>query len=171
MNLKKRNARHLDHPLHFRYLMLFPLIFFIAGVVGGLALLKAQSDLKRIGMYIRGIRHPGLRPGLTYHKVRNFDTLESIAEEYKITVDTIRFANDIPLEGITEDMIILIPPVTGVVHVVQNRETIEGIARMYDTDPKKIIDYPYNEFSEDPVFPITPGQVLIVPDGKKFISK
>lgn len=151
--------------------MLFPLIFFIAGVLGGLALLKAQSDLKRIGMYIRGIRHPGLRPGLTYHKVRNFDTLESIAEEYKISVDTVRFANDIPLQGITEDMIILIPPVTGVVHVVQNRETIESIAKMYSTDPKKIRDYPYNEFSEDVVFPITPGQVLIVPDGKKNISK
>lgn len=167
MNLKKRNARHLDHPLHFRYLMLFPLIFFIAGVIGGLAVLKANNDLKRIGRYVRGIRHPGLRPGITYHKVRSFDTMESIAEEYNISVDTIKWANDLPPEGLTEDRIIMIPPVTGVVHVVQNLETIESIARMYQTDPKKIIDYPYNEFSDDVVFPITPGQLLIVPDGKK----
>ena len=171
MNLKKRNSRHLDNPFHFKYLMLFPLIFFLVGIVGGIAVMKAHYDLKRIGMYMRGIRYPGLRPGVTYHKVRNFDTIESLAEEYSISVDTVEWANDIPAEGISEDMIIMIPPVTGVVHIVQNNETIDSIARMYDTDPKKLTDYPYNEFSEDPVFPITPGQVLIVPDGKKFISE
>ena len=167
MNLKKRNSRHLDHPLHFKYLMLFPLIFFVTGMVAGLAVIKARSDLKRIGMYVRGFRYPGLRPGITYHKVRSFDTLEAIAKEYNISVDTIRWANNLPPEGISEDMVIMIPPVTGIVHIVQNRETIESIAQMYQTDPQKIRDYPYNEFSEDVVFPITPGQVLIVPDGKK----
>ncbi len=167
MNLKKRNSRHLQDPIHFKYLMLFPLIFFIAGIFGGLAVIKARNDLKRIGLYVRGIRNPGVRPGITYHKVRNFDTIESIAEEYEISIDTLLWSNDLSPAGISEDMVIMIPPVTGVVHIVQNRETIEGIARMYQTDPKKIIDFPYNEFSEDVVFPITPGQVLFVPDGIK----
>ncbi|CAN5204892.1 hypothetical protein BH09PAT2_BH09PAT2_05750 [soil metagenome] len=167
MNKKKRNSYHLQHPFHITYLTIFPVIFIIAALIGGLAYMKAHDDLTRVGQYVRGVRHPGLRPGISYHKVRNFDTLESIAEEYNISVDTIRWANELPAEGISENMIIMIPPVTGIVHTVQHLETIESIAYRYKVDPKKITDYPYNQFSNDPAFPITPGQTLIVPDGKK----
>jgi len=96
------------------------------------------------------------------------DTLESIAEKFNISVESIEWANDdLPKSGIKPNMIISIPPVTGIVHTVKNNETVESIAEMYGADPYDIVNYSFNEFSDDKEFPITPGQILIVPGGTK----
>jgi len=57
--------------------------------------------------------------------------------------------------------------VTGVVHIVEPGETVETIAKFYKVNPQNIYNYPFNVFSVDPAFPITVGQILIVPDGRK----
>jgi LysM repeat protein len=168
MNDKKRNAQHLHHPFHLKYLSLVPVIIVIAILIWMLSLQKARNDLKRIGMYLRGVSNPDERTGLMYYRVRSFDTIDSLAEEYQISVETLLWANDnLASGGLQTDMIILIPPVDGVIHIVKSGDTIESIARMYGVTPESIREYPYNAFSADQAFPIQPDQILIIPGGRK----
>lgn len=166
MNEKKRNAKHLHHPFHIAYLTIVPAIIVIAIFVWILSLQKAQNDLRRIGRYLRGFTNPGERPGVMYYRVRQFDTIESLAEEYNVSEQTIIWANEFP-DGLQPDTIIMIPPVTGVVHIVKSGETIESIAGMYGVKTIDILNYRYNTFSSDKAFPIRPDQILIVPGGRK----
>ena len=169
MNKKKRNAKHLHHSFHFIFLALFPLLILLAAAVFSFSLWKARTDLKNIGKYLRyELDDLAIRETSIYYRVQFGDTLESIAEKFNISVESIEWANeDMPDTGIMPNMIISIPPVTGIVHTVQNKETIESIAEMYGADPYDIVSYPFNEFTDDKEFPITPGQILIVPGGTK----
>lgn len=170
MNKKKRNAKHLHHPFHIVFLTIFPILIFLAAALFSFSLWKAKTDLKNIGRYLKyDLEELGIRESSIYYRVQYGDTLESIAENFDISVETIKWANEntIPETGIEDDMLINIPPVTGIVHTVKNQETIESIAEMYGADPYDIINYPFNEFSVDKEFPITPGQILIVPGGTK----
>lgn len=167
MNEKKRNARQLHAPFHLSYLTLFPIIIFFAGFIFVTAVQQARSDQRAYAQWLRKLQSERTRVGVIYYRVREFDTIESIAKEYDISVDTLVWANKFPVDGVRPGTIILIPPVTGVVHEVKSGETVESIAEEYGVDPKKIWNYPFNTFSDDPEFPITPGQILIVPDGSK----
>ena len=116
---------------------------------------------------MRGLQDPTVRQTVINYWVLEFDTLKSIAEKFDITVDTILWANNIPEEDPVVGSIITIPPVTGVVHIVQPGETVDSIAALYGVHPRNIYNYPFNEFTDDPAFPITVGETLIVPDGRK----
>ncbi|PIZ62594.1 hypothetical protein COY16_03920 [Candidatus Roizmanbacteria bacterium CG_4_10_14_0_2_um_filter_39_13] len=169
MNKKKRNAKHLHHPFHISFLTLFPLLILLAAALFSFSLWKARTDLKNIGKYLRyELDDLSIRETSIYYRVQFGDTLESIAEKFNISVESIEWANDdLPKSGIKPNMIISIPPVTGIVHTVKNNETVESIAEMYGADPYDIVNYSFNEFSDDKEFPITPGQILIVPGGTK----
>ncbi|PJC30214.1 hypothetical protein CO051_06925 [Candidatus Roizmanbacteria bacterium CG_4_9_14_0_2_um_filter_39_13] len=169
MNKKKQNARHLHSPLHISYLRLFPFFILLAIALFSFSLRKAHTDLKRIGQnLIFDTEDLGIRETSIYYRVQYGDSLESIAEKFNISVKTIEWANEnIPESGIKTDMVISIPPVTGIVHTVKNQETIESIAKLYGVDPSAIRNYPFNVFTNDKDFPLTPGQNLVVPGGFK----
>lgn len=97
--------------------------------------------------------------------VQNGDTLSSIAEKFGVTSDTIKWANNLTNDKIVVDSPLKIPPVTGVVHKVKQGETIYSIAKRYDTDAQKIVNYPFNDYTDLDTFALAVGQTLIVPDG------
>ena len=106
------------------------------------------------------------RSEIIEYTVASGDTLSGIAQKYGVSVDTIRWANN--LEGDTalkSGQVLKIPPVTGVVHKVKKGETVYSIAKYYQTDPQGIVDYPFNTFVSDETFALAVGQILIVPDG------
>jgi|GEM_PF-4745048 len=169
MNKKRRNAKQLHHPFHVSFLTFFPLLILFTAALFSFSLWKAHIDLKNIGQFLR-YESADLRVRKTsiYYRVQFGDTLESIARKFDISVESIQWANeDMPEGGIKPNMIISIPPVTGIVHTVGHNETIDSIAEKYGVVPYDIINYPYNEFTADEEFPITPGQILIVPGGTK----
>lgn len=90
------------------------------------------------------------------------DTLSSIGEKFGISVDTIRYANNLT-DGdylkISQELII--PPVTGVRVVVKSGDTVGGLAEKYKVSPQAIVDFNY---LEEP-FALAVGQVLIIPEG------
>ena len=100
------------------------------------------------------------------------DTLSTIAEKFPtpdgpISVDTIRWANDLTSDDLSIGDELKIPPVTGIVHKVSKGDTVYAIAKKYDTDPQKIVDYQFNDFANQETFSLVEGQILIVPDGVK----
>ncbi len=99
------------------------------------------------------------------YKVVSGDTLASIAKKFDISVDTIKWANDLKTETIKPDQILKIAPVTGVVHTVVSGETIYSIAKKYNIPAQNIVNFIFNDFADSNTFALRAGQTLYVPDG------
>lgn len=101
---------------------------------------------------------------ITY-MIQKGDTLSTIAQKFNVSIDTIKWSNDIKSDSLTIGDPLKIPPVTGLVIKVQEGESIYSIAKKYKTDAQKIVNFPFNDFSDLDTFALSVGQTLIVPDG------
>lgn len=103
------------------------------------------------------------------HVVQEGETLSSIAERYGLDVTTILWENDLDEDdSIKPGQELRILPVDGVRHKVAKGETIYSIAKKYGLDESQaqvIVDYPFNEFSNDETFELAIGQQVVVPQG------
>ena len=52
-------------------------------------------------------------------------------------------------------------------HKVLKGDSVYSIAKKYDTEAQKIVDFPFNEFADPETFSLVEGQLLLVPDGVK----
>ncbi len=106
------------------------------------------------------------------YTVQKGDTISTIAKKFSqpnnlISVDTIKWENDLTNDSITVGDELKIPPVTGIVYKVQKGDTVYSIAKKYDTNPQAIVDFPFNDFANPQTFTLVEGQMLVVPDGVK----
>lgn len=101
------------------------------------------------------------------YTVEKGDTLSTIAQKFGISVETIRWANNLTNDNITVGDSLKILPVTGIAYKVVKGESVYTIAKKLDTDPQKIVDFPFNDFANPETFSLVEGQILIVPDGIK----
>lgn len=99
------------------------------------------------------------------HEIKSGETLSSIAQDFDVTVDTIKWANNLKSDTIKPGEKLKIPPVTGVVHKVQSGDNIYSIAKKYNTAAQKIVNFPFNDFADLETFSLMTGQLLYVPDG------
>jgi murein DD-endopeptidase MepM/ murein hydrolase activator NlpD len=120
-------------------------------------------DLTDYGIQTQVSEKP--RDQVISYKVESGDTLSKIAERFSVTVDTIRWANNLTDDDLSVGQNIKIPPVSGIVHKVKEGETIYSIAKKYRVDPQKIANFPYNDFVDLETFALNVGQTLVVPDG------
>jgi len=108
------------------------------------------------------------RDSVVTYLVQPGDTISSIANKFDVSIDTIRWQNDLKsIDAIKPGDKIEVPPVTGMVHKVKRGETVYSIAKKYDVTAQQIINWPFNSYSNDETFALAAGQVLIVPDGVK----
>ena len=108
------------------------------------------------------------RDGVVTYIVQIGDTVSSIAKKFDVSIDTIRWQNDLAsIDAIKPNQKIEIPPVTGMVHKVKRGETIYSIAKKYDVVAQQIVNWPFNSYSNDESFELAVGQILVVPDGVK----
>lgn len=106
------------------------------------------------------------RAEIVNYQVQPGDTASTIAEKFGISTDAIRWENNLAsIEAIKPGQTLRILPVTGIAHKVSHGETIYSIAKKYDIGPQGIVDWPYNNFTNDETFALAVGQTLIVPDG------
>lgn len=99
------------------------------------------------------------------YTIEQEDTLESISKKFDISIDTIKWANDLKNDTIKKGKILRIPPVTGVMHKVASGETIYSIAKKYKTEAQNIVNFPFNDFTDLDTFALNVGQDLVVPGG------
>ncbi len=104
---------------------------------------------------------PDVKP-IEHYKLGEADTLQSLANHYKVSPEAIAFSN-----GITDPDLrarvgreIRIPPGEGALYVVKEGDTVEGVAARFSVDPKAIMDY--NRLYFEPEH-FAPQQLIFVP--------
>lgn len=109
---------------------------------------------------------PKPRDRIITYNVEEGDTLSSIAQKFDISVDTILWENNLKENStLSVGQEIRILPVSGIAQKVVKGDTVYSIAKKYETDAQKIVNFPFNDFADPDTFTLTPGQMLIVPDG------
>jgi len=111
------------------------------------------------------------RDKVLIYTVEKGDTLSTVAKKFGISTETIKWQNNLTSDSLTVGDTLEILPVTGVAYKVSRGETIYTIAKKLDTDPQKIVDFPFNDFANPETFSLIEGQILIVPDGIKPSEK
>lgn len=108
------------------------------------------------------------RGGVVEYTVAEGDTASSIAQKFGVSLDTIRWANDLDsIDDIKPGQVLRILPVSGVLHTVRRGETVYSLAKTYGVSAQAIVDFPFNTFANDETFALAVGQELIIPGGVK----
>ncbi len=107
------------------------------------------------------------RSEILNYVVQPEDSIDTIAKKFSISAETILWANTIGKNGIHPGDSLKILPVTGVLHYIKDGETVESIADLYHTDPKNIVDFPFNGLNYKSEYLLITGNHLIIPNGVK----
>lgn len=103
------------------------------------------------------------RYGIIKYTVQDGDTPSTIADSFGVSTYTVLWANGLKVgQLIKPGQTLDILPVTGVKHLVTDKDTIDSIAAKYKADVQEIIIY--NELPANGK--LTVGRLLIVPNGE-----
>lgn len=97
---------------------------------------------------------------ITAYVVKEGDTASSVAAQFGISADTVKWANDLSTDTLTVGASLEILPRNGIVYIVKSGDTIENIAEKYKANATTIRTYNDLEISG-----LTTGLKIIVPDG------
>jgi murein DD-endopeptidase MepM/ murein hydrolase activator NlpD len=89
------------------------------------------------------------------------DTLSDIADIFGISINTIRWENNISGQTISIGQKLNILPVTGIKHIVKSGDTVSKIATKYEAEAEDILVF--NDISKGEA--IKTGDIIFVPNG------
>ncbi len=92
---------------------------------------------------------------------KSSDTIESIATEFGVTSDSIRWSNDLSGDDVTPGQTLYIPPLNGIVYVVKPGDTPASLAQYYHANAQLIIAY-----NDAEIEGLKPGERIIIPNGQ-----
>lgn len=99
---------------------------------------------------------------ISIYVVREGDTLSQIAEMFNVTVNTIKWGNDLTSNTLKVGDTLVILPISGVKHIVVKGDTIASLSKKYKADAEEIITY--NNIGKGESLVV--GATIIVPDGE-----
>ena len=97
---------------------------------------------------------------INVYTVKDGDTLSGVADMFDVSVNTIRWENNISGQSISVGQKLNILPVTGVKHIVKKGDTISKIADKYDADAQDIAIF--NDITNSDLHQ---GDIVFVPNG------
>jgi murein DD-endopeptidase MepM/ murein hydrolase activator NlpD len=102
----------------------------------------------------------------TTYIVKSGDTLSRISLNQGISVDTIMWANNLTSSSfINPGDKLIIPPGDGVMVTAKKGDTVEGLAKTYNSNPQIILEANKEQLLP-PNYAITVGSDLFIPDGR-----
>jgi surface antigen/LysM repeat protein len=102
------------------------------------------------------------RRDVVYYTVKPGDTVQNVAGRYGLTIDTLRWANNIAdVSAVVQGQRLLIPPVNGILVKVQPTTQLDALAIQYHVNLQDIIDF---NLLRDPTT-LKAGAMLMLPDG------
>ena len=100
--------------------------------------------------------------------IKDGETLRSIAADRNLSLDTLLWANELidPDSELKGGQKLVVPPVTGMLHITNPGDTVGKIAEIYGVDPKIILGYKFNNLDgADESTTLKPLQEVMVPGG------
>ncbi len=94
------------------------------------------------------------------YTVKEGETLASIAAQFGVTTQTIKWANNMTSDSVSAGTILRVPPINGVLYIVRSGDTADSIADRYGVDRTRLIAYNDLELGG-----LTPNVELILPSG------
>lgn len=95
------------------------------------------------------------------YTVEEGDTLSGIADTFDVSVNTIRWENNISGQTVSVGQKLNILPVTGVKHIVKKGDTVNGIADKYEADSEDILVFNGILSGNS----LKQGDILFIPNG------
>jgi surface antigen len=99
--------------------------------------------------------------GLTIYKAKAGDTVDTVAAQFKLTKNTIKWSNDLQSDALEPGRELTIPPVDGLIYTAQAGDTAASVAQKYATDAQRVILFNDLEAATT----IAAGTRVIVPGG------
>lgn len=100
--------------------------------------------------------------GTEVYIVMTGDTLSSIASKYNVSVQTIKWANDLTKDLVSPGQELEVPLSDGVLVEVKKGDTLASLSKKYSGNEQAIADFNWLDYP----FTLTAGQELFIPDGK-----
>lgn len=94
------------------------------------------------------------------YKTKSGDSVQSIAAAHGISVDTLKWANNMTSDAVEPDRNLTILPVDGVMYTTKQGDTAESIASTYKADASRIV--PFNDLE---ISGVVAGKQIIIPGG------
>lgn len=136
----------------------------IARNVANLSLsLSVESELAQVENNV--ISKPQIiQPAAGNREIRSYttvsgDTVDKLAAQFGVSVDTIKWANNLTSDLLEPDRTLQIPPTNGVVYTVKDGDTTISIAEKYSADERRLVLF--NDLEAG----LAAGQKIIIPDG------
>lgn len=107
---------------------------------------------------------------ITY-TVQPNDNIWAIAQGFGLKAETVLWANTKVEQApdlLSVGQVLVIPPVDGIYYTVQAGDTVEKLAKTYQTTVEKIVTFEMNSLAEP--YLLTPGQQIMLPDGRKKVT-
>jgi len=101
---------------------------------------------------------------ITKYIAKEGDTVSSIAAQFNITSDTVRWANGLVGDGVAPGAELTILPISGILHTVTESDSVASIANQYSAVKEQII-----AFNDLEIVGLTPGSKVVVPNGARAI--
>ncbi len=120
-----------------------------------------------LGSLFANYESEDVREAIVEYIVKEGDNLSSLAEKFNISVDTIRWANNISGSTVKIGQKLVILPVSGIVHHIKAGDTVSEIAATYKADKEEIVAFNALASEND----IYIGDIIIVPGGKMPVKK
>lgn len=99
--------------------------------------------------------------GLTTYVAKAGDTTSTVAIQFKLSKDTIKWSNDLQSDALEPGRQLTIPPVDGLIYTAVSGDTATSVAQKYNTDAQRVVLF--NDFEPSSAIPV--GTVVIVPGG------
>jgi LysM repeat protein len=100
---------------------------------------------------------------ISTYVVREGDTISGVAKMFKVSVNTVLWANNLTSRSVLQaGQTLVILPISGITYTIKKGDTIQGIAKTYKADANDILNY--NDMTLAATLVV--GQTLIIPDGE-----
>ena len=100
--------------------------------------------------------------GITDYVVKSGETMESIAAQFGISAQTLKWANNSTSDAAQEGATLAVPRIDGVVYTVKDGDTVASLADKYKVDTERIVLY--NDLASDES--LVAGKRLVLPSGE-----
>lgn len=106
-----------------------------------------------------------LQPTADSREVKHYtsvagDTVEKLSQQFGVSANTIKWANNLSSDALEVGRQLTIPPVDGVIYVVKDGDTLDSIASTYQATKDRIVAFNDLELSG-----VSAGKTIIIPGG------